>query len=163
MYLPYPSIFPATQFPTYIDPSGKFILPYPLNNKNFSLNNLEYEEREEIIKILRRLSAQLRPYTPLLSQYQDFLTDIDVIAAKAKYAKNIQGVLPKINTSEFNDLLELIDFPLKNLDYFIKFFDYETIQLVNPLLNPVEFFISLNHQIKFLYTLSLFLCHSSTG
>lgn len=61
------------------------------------LNNLEYEEREEIIKILRRLSTQLRPYTSLLLDYQSFLTDIDVIAAKAKYAKNIKGVLPKIN------------------------------------------------------------------
>lgn len=64
------------------------------------LNNLEYEEREEIIKILRRLSAQLRPFTPLLIQYQEFLTAIDVIAAKAKYAKSIQGVLPKINTEK---------------------------------------------------------------
>lgn len=61
------------------------------------LNNLEFEEREEIIKILRRLSSNLRPYTPLLSEYQDFLSDIDVIAAKAKYANRINGILPKIN------------------------------------------------------------------
>ena len=32
------------------------------------LNNLEYEEREEIIKILRKLSFQLRPlYFPIAS------------------------------------------------------------------------------------------------
>lgn len=74
----------------YIEPETTF-------KYSRELNNLEYEEREEIIKILRKLSLQLRPYTSLLLNYQDFLSDIDVIAAKAKYAKSIQGVLPKIN------------------------------------------------------------------
>ncbi len=60
------------------------------------LANLEYEEREEIIKILKNLTNSIRPYLPLLVQYQDFLSDIDVIAAKAKYAKKINGLLPKI-------------------------------------------------------------------
>ena len=61
------------------------------------LNNLEFEEREEIMRILRVLSATIRPYSTLISQYQDFLSDIDVIAAKAKYANRINGILPKIN------------------------------------------------------------------
>lgn len=64
------------------------------------LNNLEFEEREEIMRILRMLSATIRPYTALLSQYQDFLSDMDVIAAKAKYANRINGILPKINTEK---------------------------------------------------------------
>ena len=61
------------------------------------LNNLEFEEREEIMRILRVLSATIRPYANLIAQYQDFLSDIDVIAAKAKYANRINGILPKIN------------------------------------------------------------------
>lgn len=61
------------------------------------LNNLEFEEREEIMRILRVLSATIRPFTNLISQYQDFLSDMDVIAAKAKYAYKINGILPKIN------------------------------------------------------------------
>ena len=61
------------------------------------LNNLEFEEREEIMRILRVLSATIRPYTNLIAQYQDFLSDMDVIAAKAKYANKINGILPKIN------------------------------------------------------------------
>ena len=61
------------------------------------LNNLEFEEREEIMRILRVLSATIRPYSTLISQYQDFLSDIDVIAAIAKYANRINGILPKIN------------------------------------------------------------------
>ncbi len=61
------------------------------------LNVLEFEEREEIMRILRMLSAIIRPYAHLISQYQDFLSDMDLIAAKAKYANRINGILPKIN------------------------------------------------------------------
>lgn len=61
------------------------------------LNNLEFEEREEIMRILRMLSGTIRPCAHLISQYQDFLSDMDLIAAKAKYANRINGILPKIN------------------------------------------------------------------
>ena len=60
------------------------------------LSNLEYEEKEEITRILKQLSNKIRPFLPLLIQYQDFLSDIDVIAAKAKYANKINGILPTI-------------------------------------------------------------------
>ena len=60
------------------------------------LSNLEYEEKEEITRILKQLSNQIRPFLPLLIQYQEFLSDIDVIAAKAKYANKINGILPAI-------------------------------------------------------------------
>ncbi|CAH0335752.1 Endonuclease MutS2 [Flavobacterium sp. CECT 9288] len=60
------------------------------------LSNLEYEEKEEITRILKLLSNQIRPFLPLLVEYQDFLSDIDVIAAKAKYANKINGILPNI-------------------------------------------------------------------
>ncbi len=60
------------------------------------LNNLEYEEREEITRILKKLSTDVRPFLELIKKYQDFLSDIDVIAAKAKYANKINGLLPNI-------------------------------------------------------------------
>lgn len=60
------------------------------------LHNLEYEEREEITRILKQLSNQIRPYVALLKTYQEFLSDIDVIAAKAKYANKINALLPNI-------------------------------------------------------------------
>lgn len=61
------------------------------------LNNFEYEEKEEIKRILTQLSYAIRPFVPLLYGYQDFLTDIDVISGKAKYARRINGILPHIN------------------------------------------------------------------
>ncbi|WET02850.1 DNA mismatch repair protein MutS [Flavobacterium sp. YJ01] len=60
------------------------------------LANLEYEEKEEITRILKNLSNVIRPYLPLLIEYQDFLSDIDVIAGKAKYANRINAILPTI-------------------------------------------------------------------
>lgn len=64
------------------------------------LNNLEYEEREEIIKILKQLTNSIRPFTELLISYQDFLSDIDVVAAKAYYAQEINGILPNITNKK---------------------------------------------------------------
>ena len=61
------------------------------------LSNLEYEEKEEITRILKQLSNEIRPFLSLIIQYQDFLSDIDVIAAKAKYARKINGILPTIS------------------------------------------------------------------
>jgi DNA mismatch repair protein MutS2 len=60
------------------------------------LNNYEYEEKEEVKRILLQLSSVIRPFVPLLYDYQEFLTDIDVISGKAKYARRINGLLPTI-------------------------------------------------------------------
>lgn len=60
------------------------------------LNNYEYEEREEIIRILKRLTTELRPFAPLLSAYETYLSTIDVVYAKARYAFEINGILPQI-------------------------------------------------------------------
>ncbi|MFD2602819.1 endonuclease MutS2 [Flavobacterium suzhouense] len=60
------------------------------------LNNFEYEEKEEIKRILLQLSNTIRPFVPLLFEYQEFLTDIDVISGKAKYARRINALLPNI-------------------------------------------------------------------
>ncbi len=73
-----------------------FIEPEATLRYSRELSNLEYEEREEITRILKQLSNDIRPYLELLKQYQEFLSDIDVIAGKAKYANRINAILPKI-------------------------------------------------------------------
>lgn len=60
------------------------------------LSNYEYEEKEEIKRILMQLSYTIRPFVPLLFEYQEFLTDIDIVSGKAKYAGSINGILPTI-------------------------------------------------------------------
>ena len=68
-----------------------FIEPEATLKYSRELSNLEYEEREEITRILKQLSNAIRPFLDLLKQYQAFLSDIDVIAAKAKYATKIKS------------------------------------------------------------------------
>ncbi|MBT8296315.1 MAG: DNA mismatch repair protein MutS, partial [Gramella sp.] len=60
------------------------------------LNNLEYEEKEEVKRILKDLTEFTRPYREVLIEYQDLLSEMDVISAKSKYADKINGILPKI-------------------------------------------------------------------
>ncbi len=73
----------------YIEPEGT--LKY-----SRELANLEYEEGEEVKRILKKLSSVIRPHVPLIKQYQEYLSDVDVLAAKAKYAQKINGILPDI-------------------------------------------------------------------
>lgn len=61
------------------------------------LNNLEFEEKDEIQRILRQLTSQVRPFFDVLRAYQDYLVHIDLTAAKAKYARDMKAVLPQIN------------------------------------------------------------------
>jgi len=82
------------------------------------LSNLEYEEREEITRILKKLSNEIRPYLELLFQYQEFLSDIDIVSAKARYAYKINALLPTITDEKvlfFRDAYHPILF-LNNLE-----------------------------------------------
>ena len=73
-----------------------FIEPETTLQYSRELSNLEYEEKEEITRILKQLTNSIRHFLPLLIRYQDFLSDIDIVAAKAKYAIKINAILPKI-------------------------------------------------------------------
>ncbi|WP_268224518.1 endonuclease MutS2 [Sinomicrobium oceani] len=70
------------------------------------LNNLEYEEKEEVKRILKALTDFLRPYVLLLEDYQEFLAATDVIAAKAKYAVSMNGILPEITEDREMNLID---------------------------------------------------------
>jgi DNA mismatch repair protein MutS2 len=59
--------------------------------------NLVYEEKQEVVKILRELATTVRPMTSLLEEYIAYLIHIDAVGAKAKYAKECNAVLPKIS------------------------------------------------------------------
>ncbi|MCM4170935.1 DNA mismatch repair protein MutS [Arenibacter sp. TNZ] len=61
------------------------------------LSNLEFEEREEVQKILNDLTNRIRPFAHDLYAYQDFLVHIDITASKAKYALEMDALLPEIS------------------------------------------------------------------
>lgn len=73
----------------YIEPEEVFTL----NNK---IRDLEFERRREIVKILTRLTDELRPYVPLLLSYHGLLTKLDFVRAKALFAVDIEGNMPEV-------------------------------------------------------------------
>lgn len=58
------------------------------------LSNLLYEEDEEIKRILKALTEFVRPHAELLASYQEYLINMDLLYAKAKYAIKINAVMP---------------------------------------------------------------------
>ncbi|MDC1108432.1 DNA mismatch repair protein MutS [Flavobacteriaceae bacterium] len=77
-----------------------YIEPETTYQHQRELNNLEFEETEEIKRILLELTSLISAYSNHLSKCQFFLTEMDVIYAKAKYANSIQAVLPKITETQ---------------------------------------------------------------
>jgi len=75
-----------------------FIVPEATLKFHRELQNLEYEEKQEIIRILKILTNDIRPFSGLLNQYQDYAIHLDCISAKANYALKIQAILPKISS-----------------------------------------------------------------
>ena len=73
-----------------------FIAPEATLQYTRELQNLQYEEQEEVVLILKQLTNTIRPYQDLLQKYQDYLCHLDVLGAKAKYAQHIKACLPKI-------------------------------------------------------------------
>ena len=80
-----------------------FIEPETTLELSNVLQNLYFEESEEIRRILMDLTDYLRPKLDLIKSYHFYLIKIDTIYARAKYASEINGILPKISDkSELN-------------------------------------------------------------
>ena len=77
-----------------------FIEPEATNAQTRELQNLEFEEGEEIKKILSQLTDFLRPYLPYLEMQHAFLLEMDLVHAKARYAQEIGGLLPEITQDQ---------------------------------------------------------------
>ncbi len=78
--------------------TGSIVYIEPESTFRFTreLSNLEYEEREEIMRILKNLTNEVRPFHEDLLVFQNLLAHIDIVAAKARYALKINGILPSI-------------------------------------------------------------------
>ena len=79
--------------------SGNIVYIAPQATLTYSreYQNLIYDEQQEVIKILLNLSEVIRPYVFLLEAYLSFLIHIDVVGSKAKYAQEMNAILPKIS------------------------------------------------------------------
>jgi DNA mismatch repair protein MutS2 len=77
-----------------------YIAPEATLQYSRELQNLLFDEHEEVVRILKELTNSLRIFAPNLIEYQKYLTKLDVIGAKARYAKKINACLPKITTNK---------------------------------------------------------------
>ena len=77
-----------------------YIAPQATLSYSREYQNLVYEEKQEVVKILRELATVIRPMATLLEEYIEFLIHIDSIGAKAKYANEINAILPKISSEK---------------------------------------------------------------
>jgi DNA mismatch repair protein MutS2 len=78
--------------------SGKtvYIEPGEVVGLNNEIRELGYAEHREIIIILTNLSTDLNPYTDDIIAMTEFLAAMDMLQAKARYARDISGVMPEL-------------------------------------------------------------------
>lgn len=77
-----------------------FIEPTQIFDINNEIQELEYQERREIIRILTALTDFLRPFLPELKKAYVFLGLIDFIRAKAKFALMVGGTFPQFQKQQ---------------------------------------------------------------
>ena len=80
-----------------------YVEPAPVVEINNALLELESAERREIIRILRTLTDNLRPYTDDLDDALMFLGITDFIRAKARYALQIEATMPHLSDKPLID------------------------------------------------------------
>ena len=83
-----------------------FIEPEGVININNDLFDLQQEEKREIYRILRELSAILRPYLPQLHEYRELIIRFDVVQAKARVGRKMKAIYPKTKNTPALNLLQ---------------------------------------------------------
>ncbi len=111
-----------------------FIEPAEVFDANNELKDLVNAEHKEIIKILTEISTQIRPSIPNLMAHHDFIGQIDLIRAKAKFAIRINAVKPLVLNQQIINWRQAVH-PLLYLNF------QEAKKIVQPLdikLEPTE-------------------------
>jgi len=91
-----------------ISATGKtcFLEPEEAIGMNNLILSLEEDEREEIKKVMRELTEQLRNFHTPLSQYFSLVVQMDVIMAKAKVAVKMNAHLPFVDPMPKVDVMD---------------------------------------------------------
>ena len=98
--------------------TGSIVYIEPQQTLEFAqeLSSFLYQEIEEVKRLLKWLTNALRPYITEITQYEEFLIQVDVWHAKAHYAHAMNGVRPLI-TKERTLQLNKAYHPLLFLDH----------------------------------------------
>ena len=75
-----------------------YIEPVEVVELNNELRELEYEEKREVVRLLTMLTAELRTEVEGTARIEEYLTHIDALRAKARWALENGAVRPIIST-----------------------------------------------------------------
>ncbi len=81
-----------------------FIEPMAVVEINNTIRQLKLDERDEMLRILEELSAHLAENYSALESDSAIMAQLDLIFAKARYSREIDGVCPKINDKGYIDI-----------------------------------------------------------
>lgn len=81
-----------------------FIEPQSVLDLNNRLKQLQSEEKYEIERILSDLSIEILPHTDEIINNLNVLVEIDVLQAKALYARELKATRPKVHAENYIDL-----------------------------------------------------------
>lgn len=83
-----------------------FVEPEETIELNNAVHELENEERKEVYRLLKELTARLSVYAPLLSSYHQAAGEYDFIRAKAKLGIEMQAEYPVVTDKAGVHLVE---------------------------------------------------------
>lgn len=83
-----------------------FIEPEETTQLNNEVSELENEERKEVYRILKKLTARLAEHVSLLNAYHTIVGEYDFIRAKAKFALEYNGEYPVVHDKALVHLVQ---------------------------------------------------------
>lgn len=78
-----------------------FVEPMVIVNMNNDLRRVVLQEKDEIIKILTKLSLKVGSHTAEIRENLAAAAEIDFILAKGRFSQDIEGISPVLNTHGF--------------------------------------------------------------
>lgn len=82
-----------------------FIEPAEVVEANNRIRELESEERHEIVRILTKMAARIRPHVDEILDSYRFLAQIDYVQAKARLAAKMNAFEPKVEERPYVDFI----------------------------------------------------------
>lgn len=97
----YRSFFPGIVHDQSASGATVFVEPAAVVEINNELRIAHQEEHREIERILREFSSEVVPHVEELKLTLETLAELDLIFAKGKYSRKIQGAAPKLNQNGY--------------------------------------------------------------
>ena len=83
-----------------------YIEPDEVVEANNKVRELENDERREVIRILKEIAAEIRPWWKEMLDSYTFLAKIDFVNAKVSLAEYLTAIEPQVKTKPMVDMIE---------------------------------------------------------